>query len=133
MPSGGIAGFPMPLLRYFVVSPDQMNTDRSSANTLLQLSPEAKAVQDTAQAVTFSWIGFDQVKSYRLELVKDDEEILAAIINKGATQYTAPPWIAEQVDTPLRWRVIAFDSNGKKLVRSNWRSLTLRTGESRGE
>lgn len=121
IPSGGVAGFPMPVLRYFVGSAPA----GASARGFGLLAPEANAVLAADAAVVFSWTPAPAVALYRLEVETDaGVELIAATLQAGAESYRAPSFLASKAGaTPLRWRVTVLDGDGRVAGRSESRLL----------
>lgn len=122
--SGGVAGFPMPVLRYFV-SPERQPLGTVDAGRLRLLQPLPGQATDSGQPVTFAWMDAPGAVVYELSVESDDEPVLSAILRAGTEVYTAPPWLAEHASEPLRWRVRALDASGRQQAASEWRSLDL--------
>ncbi|MCB1714866.1 MAG: hypothetical protein KDK04_11425 [Candidatus Competibacteraceae bacterium] len=124
--AGGVAGFPMPVLRYFVGAADSNSRQQTPASTTLALVAPAAQSSLAAQSMQFSWSGTDDAGFYRLE-VQDDSgvEVLSAILPTATRQYTAPPWLAERAGENLRWRIVALDAGGSQLRGSNWQDFSI--------
>jgi hypothetical protein len=127
--AGGVAGFPMPVLRYHVGSGDTLGrlAAGGSARAPVAVAPAEGAT--SAGDLTFSWVDSPGAHMLRLE-VRDaagDNEVLAAFVKPGQGQYAAPPWFAQaQQGKSLRWRVVALDASGAPLAQGPWRTLSLR-------
>jgi hypothetical protein len=121
--SGGVAGFPLPVLRYYVSA----NSKTDAPQTLSLIQPEPNAQLSLTQTITFQWRAVSEAHSYQLEVREQNDEklILSAILDNQTTQYVAPPWLHERVGQSLRWRVIAIANNGSVLVQSNWSEFKL--------
>jgi hypothetical protein len=109
--TGGVASFPLPVLRYYVGS-------STSGNGLNLLEPVAGARLPADQVVQFSWRPLPNAEFYRLEVRQGEKSILAAVLNRQTTSYTAPPWLKEQAGQELQWQVQAISKEGKPLVAS---------------
>jgi len=112
--SGGVAGFPMPVLRYFVVA------DEDEGRRIRLLTP---AAGQSAGPLLFSWIEPPGPAWFRLEVRSEDELLLEADLPPGRMRYAAPPWIDERGSASLRWRVRGLDDTGRPLLDSEWRPL----------
>lgn len=123
--SGGGAGFPLPVLRYYVSA----RTESTVPTTLALVQPERDAQLALTELVTFRWLPVAEVHSYRLEVreLNDESLILSAVLDSKTTSYTAPPWLQESVGKSLRWRVQAIDKTGKVIVQSNWQEFKLQS------
>ena len=126
--AGGVAGFPMPVLRYFVGGDDTLQSTQDFSIALL--TPSVQAIL-AAPALNFSWAGAAGgsaagISYYRLE-VQDESgtEIVSAMLRADAEQYTAPPWLAERAGETLRWRIVAMDSTGAQLSASDWSTFQI--------
>ncbi len=118
--AGGAAGFPMPMLRYYVGKPELQGVD---GGVVELLSPEKDVTADAA--VDFSWVGASSAAFDKLEVLDGDETILSAVVKGGAGRYQAPPWLSEHSDKPLKWRVTSLDANGSELAVSNWKPFSI--------
>ncbi len=116
--AGGVAGFALPQIRYFVGS-----SERDAAPVLLAPGDGAPA---PPKPLEFSWRESAPAPYYRLEVTQPTgETVLAAVVKGGTGYYAAPPWLADRAGEPLRWRVVALDDGGRTLVASDWRSLRI--------
>lgn len=122
--SGGVAGFPMPVLRYFVAP----GRDIPTSNPLVLLQPTPNAQLLPTQPITFQWQSVTNTRVYQLEVREQGNEtpILSAVLNSQTTSYTAPPWLQNNVSQPLSWRVSALSASGKLILQSNWQTFQLR-------
>lgn len=120
--SGGVAGFPMPVLRYFV-SPERQALGMVDEGRLRLLRPLPGQVAESGQPVTFAWEDTAGAVVYELSVAREDETVLSAMLRAGTEVYTAPPWLADHAAVPLRWRVRALDAAGRAQSSSEWRTL----------
>jgi hypothetical protein len=130
VPGGGVAGFALPVLKYYVSngSVTTQPTTISTANPL-SLSPEDQATLDANQPVDFSW-PLDNAAKYRLE-VEDLQgaPVVSAILTAGVGSYRAPSWFKDRVGPRVvRWRVISFDQEGNEINKTEWRVLRFLPG-----
>lgn len=129
--SGGLAGFPMPVLRYYVGSaPDLALPDAGRAPS--HLLPKADAAFEFASPVTFSWVAVRQAAYYRIEL-RDagGAVVLSALLPPGIESYRTPPWLRDKTRPGrLDWRVTALDAEGAPMSDSGWRGLEWRSATS---
>jgi hypothetical protein len=123
--SGGVAGFPMPVLQFFVGTEEALAAaqDAIVVGKLSLLLPGDDMEVDTGLPVNFSWITIPEASAYRLELRGPSSEILNGIVGAGTAVYTSPPWLLKEQGAELRWRVLALDAEGRSVARSNWRAL----------
>ena len=124
--SGGVAGFPMPVLRYVVGTPqDGALTASEPASPVRLRSPADGATFDANSAARFHWTGVWGAAGYRIEFVtKRGEPLLDALVSPTTTRYDPPPLLRTTAGTKrVRWRVSALDLAGAVIRRSAWRSL----------
>jgi hypothetical protein len=107
--SGGVAGFPMPVLRYFI---------GTSEGKLALLEPQPDSKLSLLKPIQFAWQGIAGAGGYRLEIKDQDRIILSALLSADRTTYTAPPWLKEKIQTPLTWKIQALKSDGSILSES---------------
>lgn len=121
--SGAVAGFPLPVLRYYVGS----GPDKQLSNELKLLSPDDKLLVSFAEALEFRWSQVAAGTFYRLEIVNmAGQPLLSAVLLPGEGFYRAPPWLKEKVGTGnARWHVVALLRNGQQLTESDWRDFRL--------
>lgn len=121
--SGGVAGFPLPVLRYYVSS----RAATTVPQTLMLLQPDHKAELALAQPMIFRWRGVSNANAYKLEIRELNSEvlILSAVLNQETTRYTAPPWLQNSAGKPLQWRVVALSDTGTAIAQSPWRDFKL--------
>ena len=129
--SGGVAGFALPTLRYFIGASGTVVVP-GSKNTLALLLPAENAFLRSNAPIDFTWSEVEGAAYYRLELEDAPGEVLlSAVVLQGATFYRAPPWIAEKARAKaasaaeITWRVTAFDERGKVLVETSRRLLRI--------
>ncbi|MEW6213041.1 MAG: hypothetical protein AB1631_32260, partial [Acidobacteriota bacterium] len=106
-PTGGVAGFPLPVLRYYVGG-DASLPDRAASLTLL--TPADNATQAADKPIAFAWSEVKDAALYRIEIEDSaGAQILSAVLLPGTTFYQAPSWLKDKLaDKKLRWRVLAF-------------------------
>lgn len=121
--TGGVAGFPLPPLRYYVGS-------AGDSSRIALAKPAIDSVVAAGTSIVFEWRGVTQAAFYRVD-VKDASArtILAAIVESPVTTYRSPPLAGELAATgKLTWSVSALDAQGKAVARSA--EGTFRYGES---
>ncbi len=125
--SGGVAGFPMPVLRYYVgASEDITLAPRESAfDAPSLLFPHNDYVLHLGQTLTFTWAVNVDVAYSELELARGDEAIFAAVLADAANSYTLPPWVDVKAGDLVRWRVNAKNESGETIARSIWRRFQV--------
>jgi hypothetical protein len=119
--SGAVAGFPLPVLNYFVGG----DVGNQQIGTLALLAPNDMAVLPVDNAVEFRWSDAPQGAFHRLEIeTTDGKFILSALFPSKTGIYHAPPWLKEKAGgAVLRWRIVALDKSGKPIDETRWRSL----------
>lgn len=120
--SGAVAGFPMPILRYFVGN--ALSVTRPGVDEDMQLlEPAANEILDRDVSPAFSWSGIGTAAVYQLE-VEDPRGgmVLSALVSAPNTSYDAPEWLVDRLgDVGLRWRVIALNIEGQMVGVTSWR------------
>ncbi|HXG65159.1 MAG TPA: hypothetical protein VNO70_08625 [Blastocatellia bacterium] len=126
VPTGGVAGFPMPVLRYYVGSGSAPLPVASSGGFAL-VSPDENAVLSLNSPIELRWSEMPGAVFYRVEIEDlQGQPVLQAIRLPGAPTYQAPSWLGEKLGgNSLRWRVVALDRNGKALGETPRRILRL--------
>ena len=120
--SGGVAGFAIPPLRYFVGSGTGIGV---AAEGLALLLPADDARLGAGESASFRWSGGAGAVLHRLE-VEDEtgEQILSALVDPSAGGYQSPPWLSDRAPSGrLRWRVVALGPGGSRVVETPWRTL----------
>jgi hypothetical protein len=124
--AGGVAGFPMPVLRYYIGS-GTGNLKKPEDNPLDLLLPTQNAVLPAKDVVVFKWKATQQAAFYRLEI--EDEHgtiVMSAILPRGASEYRGPSFLKEDTEgMTLRWRVLAFDQSGTQVAETARREFQL--------
>lgn len=129
--SGAVAGFPLPVLRYFVGGSQSTPRASSLSKGLMQLAPNDGAQLPNDRPVEFSWSEGESVAFYRIE-VEDEQgqRVVSALLPAGTTVYRAPAWLKEKSSGgELRWRVLVLDSNGNQVSEGSWRKFKLVKGQ----
>lgn len=122
--SGGVAGFPMPVLRYYVGHGGSVIAPAGTYRFEL-LGPAAGGIIGKGESLEFRWDGATAAPFHRLE-VRDGTKalVLSAVVESGTPGYRAPAWLGDRV-TPgrLQWRLVALNRDGEELAASAWRDL----------
>jgi hypothetical protein len=125
--SGGVAGFPMPTLNYFVGNlsgNSRSRTDLSTTNPLLLKVPAPSARQSTSSSLEFEWAQADRAANYRVDFLNGDDVVMSALTQ--LTRYSPPPhWIKEKLIRAKVWRVTALDVNGRAIFQSEQRAIQI--------
>lgn len=112
VPTGAVAGFSMPTLRYYV---------GNSSNT--QIQPTTKTNEaETIEIlpIILRWKETERTKLYRLE-IQDDEKntVFSAVVLPPNKQYQLPSFICQLATSKqLKWRVVVIGENGKTIEES---------------
>jgi len=125
--SGGVAGFPMPVLQFFTGAPETLAAaqDAITKGTMSLLLPGADARVGSGLPVSFSWLTVPGAVVYRLEVSNDDGEVLNAVVPAGVASYNSPPWALSSAGDRVRWRIVALGGTGQTLGQSEWRDLRV--------
>jgi hypothetical protein len=118
--AGGVAGFPIPPLRYFVGGMGQLR-----ANVINLLSPGDMTTTSPTSPTDLSWTGIPEGSFYRVVVIDPSNTIvLTALLTRGVGAYRLPPWIwTKSQASHLSWSVEALDDNGDIVSKSEWRTL----------
>lgn len=122
--SGGVAGFPMPVLRYYVGNAGEVFSPGGEPPVAL-IAPLSGAHVPATEVPAFRWRESGQAPFYRLDVRNAAGAlILSAVVERGEQQYAAPSWFHEKAGTGrLLWRVVALSTDGEDLGGSGWRDL----------
>jgi len=125
--SGGVAGFPMPVLRFYRGTPEAFAAAQQALTegTLPLLLPGAGVTLPAGMPATFSWLADTRAAIYRVEIRTQAGELLSAIVSASSNSYTSPPWMLKGGETDVSWRVVALDGNGRTVASSEWRSMAV--------
>lgn len=123
--SGGVAGFPMPVLRYYVTADGSvpLTAGKGKPETVGLLLPANNFNYFPGQLAAFSWLPVEGAQVYRLEVRHDDEELFSAIVKSEVDSYTLPAWVEINAGDLVRWRVSAVDAEGTVIGVSEWRRI----------
>jgi len=117
---GAVAGFPMPVLRYFV-------SGGNSAPGAIVMLPADNAISPAGQKVDFIWSEIAGAALYQLDITDESgNAILTALLQPPAANYRAPSWLREKAASGiLQWRVVSLDQHGNRNSETPWRRLRL--------
>ena len=123
--SGAVAGFPMPVLRYFVGGAS--GPIAGGSPDVLHLLQPADGAVIAAGPAEFSWSGGAAAAVYRLELSDAaGQPVLSALLQPGVGAYRAPSWLREKAPGgEVRWRVVALGPAGESVAKTDWRGLRM--------
>jgi hypothetical protein len=126
--SGAVAGFPIPVARYFVGS-----GQAGDPIPLRLLIPAENALVATGQPIDFNWTQGPGAALYQLEITdQSGQVILSALLQPLTLNYRAPFWLlGTAAGAGLQWRVSALDQSGAKIAETPWRRLRLNAGPLR--
>jgi len=126
--SGAVAGFPMPVLRYYVGSAEAAST-LTSGGRLEALLPLEGARVGAGRPLQFSWLEGEPAALYRLEVEdQNGDEVISAVLQPGVGVYQAPSWAREEAgNASWRWRVVALGPAGDPVTETPWREVHLRS------
>ncbi len=128
--SGGVAGFPMPVLRYYVGNNEDLpaleKAMSQNGRELMLMLPQDGDRLDPAQAANFSWVDVATADLYKLEIEQGRSPLFSAMIKPGVSSYTLPPFVALEPGADIRWRVTAMNQRGDTVARSSWRQLVVK-------
>jgi hypothetical protein len=125
--TGGVAGFPMPVLRYYVgktshVIPDSM--EASKEGDIRLLLPKPNLTYGLTDIIKFYWKKFNNTLIYKLEVANSEGLIFAAAVDPKDHSYSAPSWLKKNQGA-LRWRVLAYGGKGAPIAQSNWQEFQI--------
>jgi hypothetical protein len=124
--NGGVAGFPMPVLRYIVGAGSSVLRP-ATEGALGLLLPADDAEIALQGPLDFTWLETTQAAVYRIDIYDGDRVVLSGLVPAGIAIYRAPPWVQQRLAAgPLRWRVAALDIQGQEIGVSAWRNLKPR-------
>jgi hypothetical protein len=123
--AGGVAGFPMPVLRYVVgaggseLSPVPV----AGVDPVLSSPADGDAVPRD-RPIELRWRLTQSAAFCRVEIEADGERLHAAFVSSGTTVYIVPPFVREKAASrELRWRVAVLDATGRTIKASEWRRI----------
>ncbi len=127
IPTGGVAGFALPTLRYYVGgSTGNLDSDQRT-NKLTALTPDDNAILSSNEPIEFRWSSIEGVSLYRIEVEDENRTlIMAAVLLPISATYRAPSWLKEKVNGgTVQWRVLALDAAGNPISETPRRRLQL--------
>lgn len=124
---GAVAGFPMPVLRYYVGNDSTSRSTAGTSSRLTQSSPEDKAALPIERPIEFTWLLREGANLYRLEVADPaGRVVLSAMVLGESGSYRSPSWLKDRAASSLlKWRVIAFDNLGGQIDETDWRAFKL--------
>lgn len=125
--SGGVAGFALPVLRFFVGAEASLAAlARRDPLRVELVRPGVAEALPAAGPALFAWVDAEGAALHRLEVEADGRRVLEAYVRPLVGQYRAPVDLFNGAAVDRRWRVVALDAQGRSLGQSDWRSLAAR-------
>jgi hypothetical protein len=120
--SGAVAGFPLPVLRYFVGSGQP-----SEVRAVRLVTPAENGVVAPGQTIDFNWTAMEGATLYQLEIADQKGQlVLSALMQPATLTYRAPSWLREKVSgVGFQWRILVLDKTGAKTLETPWRLFRL--------
>lgn len=109
IPTGGVAGFPMPTLRYYVGNSSNSDVTNITNETEPQNLP-----------IVLRWKENAKAKIYRLE-IEDNEgkNVFSAVVLSPNKEYQLPSFIRElTIAKVLKWKVLSLNEKGEMIEES---------------
>jgi hypothetical protein len=121
--TGGVAGFAMPTLRYYVG-----NSSSTGIRQITNTNPADDEFTSQSLPIVLRWKDVADTKYYRLEI--EDEEnrkILSAVFLPSTKQYQLPSFVRELTAAKqLSWRIVAINHAGTTLEESRFVEVNRR-------
>ncbi len=127
--AGGVAGFPIPPLRYVV---GEVETVGTSSDAFALLAP-VDGASIAGRLTSFRWRAHPGSAYTRIEIAgPGDSTLVEAILHRTTDAYVTPTLLLTRA-AATRWRAVALSANGRALQSTPWRSLQspTSTGASR--
>ncbi len=126
--AGGVAGFPIPPLRYFVGGAPDLRV-----NTINLLSPVDRVTATPGLPIDLSWMEIREGALYRVVVIDASNEIVvSALLRPGVGAYRLSPWIWTKTDARhVLWSVEALNDLGDVVSKSEWRTVFRDTHEQK--
>lgn len=109
--NGAVAGFSMPVLRYYVG-----NSSNADVNQVTNIAIGGD-IEDEKSPIILTWKAVENTKLYRLEI--EDEEgkkVFSAVVLPTSRAYQLPSFIQNlTASKQLKWKVSAIGEGGKEL------------------
>lgn len=124
LPTGAVAGFRLPVLRYFV---GDAPPAAASGDRLQLLAPVPGAVHAAGAPLVLSWSPVAAVVLYRVRVREaGGGELLAAMTQAGVASYAVPPFVVDEArGRRLEWRVEGLDASGEVVAETPWSPLGI--------
>ena len=117
IPTGAVAGFAMPTLRYYVG-----NSSNTNIRQITKTNFDSGEIEIQLLPVILRWKAVENTRIYRLEISDEtDKTVFSAVVLSSAKQYQLPSFVRGLVASKqLKWRVTALDEVGKTLDESKF-------------
>jgi hypothetical protein len=115
--TGGVAGFPMPTLRYYVGNSSSTGIQQITKTTLTD-----DEFVNQQLPIVLRWKVVADAKLYRLEIEdEENKKVFSAVLLPTKREYQLPSFVRRLVAAKqLRWRVVAIDNAGATLEESTF-------------
>jgi hypothetical protein len=125
--SGGVAGFAMPVLRFYVGAAAQVAALAGPGVASAGTAGTGRWRRGAAgPAAALCLAGHRRRRAVSPGSAGEGKPLFAAFVKPLVSQYVAPALVAEQKAIERRWRVLALDAAGRVLAQSDWRLLAGR-------
>ncbi|HQU81571.1 MAG TPA: hypothetical protein PKY59_00505 [Pyrinomonadaceae bacterium] len=107
IPTGAVAGFPMPTLRYYVGNSSSTEI-KPITKTNFELQTENQLLP-----IILRWNPSENAKFYRVEIADEtNKKVFSAVVLPTIRQYQMPSFIRQlALSKQLKWRVLAIDES----------------------
>ena len=124
--SGGVAGFPMPVIRYFVGIPESSRSLSQPVASVQLVGPPDTALIGNEQPLYLAWADSLVRQRLRLEIADGERSpVFSAMLPGGNGQYLVPRHVRERAGSRLRWRVVEVFDDGRESIGTQWRHVEL--------
>jgi hypothetical protein len=118
--AGGVAGFPMPVLRY-VGGTGGSEHSPVTARALTGLTPPNGSVVSAGGILDLGWAPMAQTLYYLIDIESANQRIHQAFVSGSSLQYRLPPFVKDKAaGNVIRWQVRAVDEIGRVVGRGAW-------------
>ena len=120
--SAAVAGFPLPVLRYFVGPAGD-----SIPGVVRPVGPVDNKTFAANESIDFAWLDIEKGAFYQVEVTDiDGKTLVTAVLPARVGTYRAPSWLRERAGQKIvRWTVRALDENGQHIGESPRRSFSF--------
>jgi hypothetical protein len=123
--AGGVAGFPMPTLRY-IVGGGGSELSPAARSSIDIVGPADGIAMAATDVLDLEWRGVPQTAFYRIDVESGGAIVHQAFVSPVEHVYRLPPFVAGKVTAgALRWRVVSVDVAGRDGPSSPWRNVVL--------